>query len=347
MTVLEAKALEADIAERGIQVPLEITEAGVVLDGRHRHRAALALGFEAVPVRVVDPPDQIEYMLLAAIQRRHLSESQRAATALKLHDYQERRARAEARKQANLRNGSVDVADLPHRGVRSREIAAELAGVSPRLIQNVIKVESHDQALFEKLVTGELTANRALQMIDRETNYASIGETPPLPPFQYELILADPPWNLGNNASASSPDQHYPTLTLEEIAGLPVPAAANAVLYLWAVNSHLREALEVMAAWGFEYRSNEVWVKQSIGRGKWTRHQHELLLIGRKGRARPAPQGLLLSSVITAERRAHSQKPDLVYERLEHLYPRRSKLELFARGKTRHGWTGWGNEVTP
>ena len=340
----ERASLRADVARRGIVVPVEITKAGVIVDGHHRHAVALELGLEQVPVRIVSPEDEIDYLYSAALERRQLEKSQRAALAIRRAGYLEAKDAATGRRNANLRNGSVDVANLPHRGP-TRRIAADMAGVSERLIQDAVKVERDDPAKFAQLLSGELTANRALQMIERETRYASIGETPRMPPFTYELILADPPWNLGSNTSASAPDQHYPTLALDDIAALPVPSADNALLYLWAVNSHLREALHVMDAWGFEYRSNEVWVKQSIGRGVWTRHQHELLLIGRKGHARPAHPNLLASSVITADRREHSRKPDVVYDRLELLYPERSKLELFARGKQRHGWIFWGNQV--
>src|SRR5207248_658502 len=110
-----------------------------------------------------------------------------------------------------------------------------------------------------------------------------------------------------------------PTLPLAEIMALPVPAAEDALLYLWAVNSQLPAALEVLATWGFDYRSNEVWVKPSIGLGVWTRNRHELLLIGRRGKASlPEPQARL-DSVIEAKRGRHSEKPACVYERLERL----------------------------
>src|SRR4051794_2081719 len=79
MTVEEADALREDIAARGIQLPLEITAEGVVLDGRMRHRAALELRLEEVLVRIVEPSDEVEYMLLAALRRCHLKPSQRAA----------------------------------------------------------------------------------------------------------------------------------------------------------------------------------------------------------------------------------------------------------------------------
>jgi hypothetical protein len=115
------------------------------------------------------------------------------------------------------------------------------------------------------------------------------------------------------------------------------PTADNAVLFLWAVNSLLPEALQVMDAWGFEYLTNLAWIKQSIGLGRWIRNQHELLLLGRRGNY-PAPDPhTLCSSVIEADRRRHSQKPDQVYELIERMYPHASKVELFARGTPRPG----------
>lgn len=100
-----------------------------------------------------------------------------------------------------------------------------------------------------------------------------------------------------------------------------------------------------MEAWGFEYITNLVWVKQSIGLGRWTRNQHEPLLLGRSGNY-PAPDPTTLcSSVIEADRRRHSQKPDEVYALIERMYPHASKVELFARGKQRRGWVFWGNEA--
>jgi N6-adenosine-specific RNA methylase IME4 len=130
-----------------------------------------------------------------------------------------------------------------------------------------------------------------------------------------------------------------------EIATLPIPAAPNSILFLWAVNCHLPQALEVMRAWGFEYKTNLVWVKQSIGLGYWARNRHELLLVGRRGGvALPDPEDRP-DSVIEAKRGRHSEKPARVYELLERMYPQASKLELFARGPVRAGWVAWGKET--
>ncbi len=343
----EAAALRADIAANDIQVPLDINAYGEVLDGRERLGVALALGLDRVPVRVIAPDDEVEYMFRMALVRRHFSAGQKALAVLGLDEYRTTRDAAERRKRANLRNSPLDVATLPLRG-RSRALAAERAGVGERTIQAAIRVLEHgDPDLVEQVASGTLAVEKAAREVKRRERYARIGEAPPLPAGVFDLIYADPPWQLGNPDSDHAPEQHYPTMPFADIAAIPIPAAENCLIYLWVANPVLPLGLHLLEAWGFEYRGNEVWDKKSIGLGVWTRYQHELLLIGRKGTASPAPQELLRPSLFTVERGRHSEKPQLVYQRLEQLYPERTKLELFARGKERPGWTFWGNEVKP
>jgi len=344
MSAADFLSFREDIARRGVPEPIEITPAGVVLDGHHRLRATRDNGHERVPVRVVMPEDEVEHMLLGALQRRHLTQSQKAALAVELDAYQQARAQAERRRRANLRN-SLEVETLPPRGERTRELVARSAGCSARTAQDAITVHAADPHLFERVKDGELHAHRARKKLQRAARGRASGGPPPLPSGSYELVYADPPWQLGNPDSDYAPEQYYPTLPLEELIALALPAAEDALLYLWAVNSHLPEALELMAAWDFGYVGNEVWIKDRIGMGVWSRYRHELLLIGRRGHASPAEPPDRLDSVIEAPRRRHSQKPEIVYQRLERLYPHLSKLELFARGVPRPGWTVWGNEV--
>jgi N6-adenosine-specific RNA methylase IME4 len=115
------------------------------------------------------------------------------------------------------------------------------------------------------------------------------------------------------------------------------------VLYMWATSPKLEEALQVINAWGFSYRTNAVWVKDKIGMGYYFRQQHELLLIASKGTLPTPLPSLRVSSLIHAPRLKHSQKPDIVAETLEIWYPKIPKLELFCRSP-REGWGVWGNE---
>ena len=121
--------------------------------------------------------------------------------------------------------------------------------------------------------------------------------------------------------------------------------ADDAVLWLWATAPMLPQALTVMPAWGFTYRSHLVWAKDRAGTGYWARSQHELLLIGTRGSV-PAPSpGSQPASVITAPVGRHSEKPPVFAEIIETLFPTLPKVELFAR-KVRPGWEGWGFEAT-
>jgi N6-adenosine-specific RNA methylase IME4 len=277
------------------------------------------------------------------LQRRHLTPSQRAVLALDLHDYKQQRAAGAARKKSNLRNSGVDVAALPHRG-RSRELAAELAGVSPRLIQTAIAVREKSAELLEQVRAGTIPLQRALDQLQRDANHATTKRPPRLPAGRFELLYADPPWQSQSPGSKWSPEQHYPTMPVDQIKRLAVPAADDAVLFLWAVSALLPEAIDVMQAWGFEYRSNIVWDKLSIGLGVWVRNEHEQLLIGRRGSISPPERTRRVRSIIRARRGRHSEKPKQFYELLEQMYPNHTKLELFAR-RARPGWTSWGNQL--
>jgi len=176
-----------------------------------------------------------------------------------------------------------------------------------------------------------------------------------LPAGVFDGILADPPWQYEVTATPSRAiENQYPTLPVEAIcdyhddAGRSIREviADDAVLFLWATNPLLREALRVVEAWGFEYVTNAVWIKNQIGMGYWVRAQHELLLIGRRGNVVAPEPARRRPSVIEAPRRGHSVKPDEVYDLIETMLPNGKWLECFAR-RGRSGWTAFGNAPTP
>ena len=167
----------------------------------------------------------------------------------------------------------------------------------------------------------------------------------PVPGF--DLVLADPPWRYSfSKSSTRKIENHYPTMKLDEVKSLGsrIPLASNAVLYLWATAPKLLEALEVMEAWGFEYKTHAVWDKGVIGMGYWFRGQHELVLVGTKGKFSPPEPPTRVSSIFRSRRTKHSAKPEVLNEWIDHAFPKANKLEMFARGK-RKGWSVWGNEV--
>jgi N6-adenosine-specific RNA methylase IME4 len=231
---------------------------------------------------------------------------------------------------------------------RTRDLVANLAGASPRTVQDVMTVHEHDPALFEQVARGEIAAHKAARRTRRQLRDADLSASPPLPAGSFDLIYADPPWRFpGNPDSSRAVENHYPTMELAEILALTPPAADNSLLFLWGVNSQLPQALHVIDAWGFAYVTQFVWVKDKWGLGQYNRCQHELLLVARRGSFPPPDEDRRRSSVIDARRRRHSEKPEQVRELLEQMYPAATKLELFARGKARPGWTIWGNQAEP
>lgn len=164
-------------------------------------------------------------------------------------------------------------------------------------------------------------------------------------PKKYQVIYADPPWRYDFSKSDSRQvENQYPTMSLEEIKALQVPAADNSVLYLWATAPELLESLAVLESWGFCYKTHAIWDKVTMGMGYWFRGQHELLLVGVKGHFSPPEQKLRIPSIIAAKRTNHSAKPDIVRTLIQIWYPNTAKLELFARQEAA-GWDCWGNEV--
>jgi N6-adenosine-specific RNA methylase IME4 len=171
-----------------------------------------------------------------------------------------------------------------------------------------------------------------------------------LPNARFGVIYADPEWKFQPYSEETgldrSADNHYPTSALEVIKARDVAslAADDCVLFLWATVPMLPQALEVMAAWGFAYKTNFSWHKDRIGTGYWNRNRHELLLVGTRGNV-PAPaMGAQYDSSIEAEVGAHSAKPELFYGLIESYFPSLPKIELNARA-ARPGWVRWGYEA--
>jgi N6-adenosine-specific RNA methylase IME4 len=173
---------------------------------------------------------------------------------------------------------------------------------------------------------------------------------------QYATILADPPWQFTNRTGKMAPEHRrlhrYKTMILEEIKNLPVEklALTQSHLYLWVPNALLLEGLQVMEAWGFDYKTNLVWYKirkdggpDGRGVGFYFRNVTELVLFGVKGKLRTLQPGRKMVNIILKNKREHSRKPDELYQIIEQCSPG-PYLELFARHR-RRGWSAWGDEA--
>jgi N6-adenosine-specific RNA methylase IME4 len=159
----------------------------------------------------------------------------------------------------------------------------------------------------------------------------------------FDVIYADPPWAYRNHAEGH-PENHYPTMRTDEICAIDVPAARDSVVYLWATAPLLPEALRVIDAWGFAYKSGMVWDKQRLGIGYWFRGQHEHLLVGVRGNVSAPPARLRVASVYSELSGRHSKKPSAIRDMIAAWFPDARRLEMFCRYPA-PGWHVWGNQV--
>jgi N6-adenosine-specific RNA methylase IME4 len=287
----------------------------------------------------------------------------------------------EIRKRAERRLGEV-MAEMPRAGVGGREGCSENPlptlpemGIGKNLAHRARTTAAMPSPDFEKLVANgrdEVLKSVERAVVSKEKRkekhqeiaaraVAAIASKGPFP-----VIYADPPWKWGHfgqqdyeneQGKGRTPDQHYPTLTHEEILAFSVDglsvaelAHTDAALFLWCTSSNLPRASEVMYQWGFQFKSSAAWVKISDGRlqtgtGLVFRNSHEILLYGTRGKM-PGPQWQP-PSVFLAPRGRHSAKPAIVRQAIEKMYPdfdARSRLELFAREQN-DGWTAYGLET--
>lgn len=169
----------------------------------------------------------------------------------------------------------------------------------------------------------------------------------------FGLIMADPPWSYQMYSAKGyrkAPEAHYETMSLVQVKALPVEilAAPDCVLWLWAVGPQLPQALEVISAWGFTFKTMGFWAKttrrgrQAFGTGYILRNAGEPFLIATRGTPR-CSRGV--RSAIIAEVREHSRKPEAAFAAAESLLPDVQRIELFSR-QYRPGWVNWGDETS-
>jgi N6-adenosine-specific RNA methylase IME4 len=163
--------------------------------------------------------------------------------------------------------------------------------------------------------------------------------------LKFGTLYVDPPWSYSNKATRNAADNHYSSMTIEQIKNLPVKQLVedDAHLHLWTTNAFLFESKAIMEKWGFEYKSCYVWVKPQMGMGNYWRVSHEFMLFGIRGKAPVLRRNAM--SWGNFPRSRHSAKPDEVRSIIETFSPSTKRIELFGR-KLVPGWFVWGNEIS-
>jgi len=356
----EKASLELSVREAGQQAPIIALPDGRIIDGLHRLGAVD--GAKKKPTVTEFPGSEEDAFILGIslnCARRQMSMDQKHELALKLKKRgltQERIAQimgventtvstwlAEKGSNSKIENASLDLRYTVPRG-------AKVA-----IVDRVAKGETQAEVAGDYHITRR-RVGQIVKAANQKQKAAKGGPGGPLPEGKFAVLYADPPWQYDFSETESrSIETKYQTLTPKQIADYEVKGrriadlpADDCVLFLWATNPKLLKALEVIAGWGFTYKTNMAWVKKQIGMGYWVRAKHELLLIATKGSPPVPSPAVRPPSVIEAARRKHSQKPEAFRAAIELMCPHapseKEKIELFAR-KIVPGWTAWGNEV--
>lgn len=244
--------------------------------------------------------------------------------------------------------GEEEKADLLKQSLEQKNVSGTKA-----ILDFIEGLSKEDAAKYaDDLKAGRKTVTQVRRIIEAEQRRAGRTEdlqdrSADLPSDIFQVIYCDPAWQYSNSGLNGAAANHYMTMPTEEMAKIDVKGIAdiNAVCFMWATNPLLEDAIWLMKQWGFEYKTNLVWVKNKSNYGKlgfYVYGQHELLLIGVKGSM--LPTGEKPKSIIYGDNSKHSKKPEGVYELIESMYPGLKYVELFSRN-LRQGWTMWGNQI--
>lgn len=301
------EALVISMRERGFDPnhPIVLFE-GKILDGRNRSIAAETAGVEPVFKNWEGTDEEaFEFAWQENGPRRHLDAGLLGCCRIEMEDVkalwienrlEANQKRSEAAKERPRTeagtfeaSATLDKVRLVDRsGQTSKQIAA-YAGVGHATVERGIELKKKRKDLFDLVLRWEITLNEAMRRMRKDEMQAKLQD---LPTDKFRVIYADPPWSYGDRREeigeglAYGPvTGHYPPLALKDICAIDIKSICHedAVLFLWVTAPLLPEGLDVMKAWGFEYKENIIWDKDTHNFGHYVSVRHESLFIGTRG----------------------------------------------------------------
>ncbi len=360
--------LAASINQVGLLNPITVTSDERLVAGLHRLEACKSIGWKKIPAvalpkgklrnRLAELDENLIREELSTLERaEQLAERKRIYVAL--HP-ETRRGVAGGRARGSSRGGRKRTTDK----MSFARSASVRLRVSTRTVERLVAIADALPDDVRRDLKGTPAASRQVELqriadlperdqrrvakdLQRQrpggtraaiARLASRKRQPALPRGKHDVLVVDPPWRYESERVA------YPTLTLDEIRAIPIPALAakDSILWLWTTNAMMAEAHECVRCWGFQPKTILTWDKVRSTFGHWLLNRTEHCVLATRG----DPQVVLTneSTIIRARVREHSRKPDEFYDLVEALCRgRRRKLDLFAR-ETRKGWKAWGLE---
>ena len=359
----EYKELEKSCLEYGIRDAI-VTWQGYIIDGHNRYEIAQKHNLDYKTIEMQFDSDNLVMLWMIHNQksRRNLNDYQKGLLSKKQKEIEKKIGVLAMSEGGKLNKEGLSIIDKPLKKDNERHntrnnISNELGWSTGKYAMFEVVEKRASEEQIEKLENNDATINQVYQEIkkqdkkeeleqirlniQKEVKKVDIEEIPET----FDVIYADPPWRYDFAESSNRKiENHYTTMQTSDIAKMKVPAKENCVLFMWATAPKLLEALDVMKGWGFTYKTHAIWDKEKIGMGYWFRGQHELLMVGVKGKVSPPQSSIRISSIIKEQRSKHSRKPDCVAEYIELAFYNKSKVELFCR-EPRNGWYSYGNEI--
>jgi N6-adenosine-specific RNA methylase IME4/ParB-like chromosome segregation protein Spo0J len=369
----EFEALVEDIRVNGQRHKIIVDHTGEwLVDGRNRKRACEQLGIEPAYERLPEGTNIEAYVISTNLKRRHLTESQRAIIAAEIANLPQGHKKtrpdggsgqgvtqAEAAGRAGVGERTVqranavrdkgvpELVDAVKKGKVDHTGAEQVAKLSPKKQREILK-ERVDPS--KGLVRGGKLAALARQEDKRAVvRKINADQVAPSPVGPFRLIVADFPWPYDNSDQHEGSRGHipYPSMSIEQGIAMVTELERLAhedgcILGFWTTNAFMPDAVRMVEAWGFSWRSIFTWDKERDGIGTWGRGRTEHLIIAERGEVEAHTLNEV-STLLRAKRREHSRKPDEAMEMFEKHCPG-PRLEMFSR-EPREGWAAWGAEV--
>lgn len=328
-----------------------------IIDGHSRYESCTQLKLEpAIEYKKFDNwLSAMKYAIQVNSNRRHLSPIQKVELALREIEIEEELAK-ERQKSTIPKKGDKGFQKSMPNGIHTGttcDIVSKKTGLSSRTVARLKRIlDDGDEKLKHDVAFGKKTAASAERFLKLEKIHTNPIQ---LPEGKYKTILCDVPYKYDFEAEGAP---NYPTLSEEEIIdlkdkeGRPITDlfATDAIIFFWAPFPKLEEALHIIRAWGFSYKTGIAWSKEKAGisqqgTGHYVVATCETILIATKGKPGvPLPKNRPLGILRAPRTNIHSQKPDITRHWIEKMYPNEKYLELFAR-ETAKGWIAWGNQL--
>jgi N6-adenosine-specific RNA methylase IME4 len=351
----DVDSLAASIEAVGLLHPIVLTTDKRLIAGERRIAAVRKLAWPDVPATIAEDLAEAGQLLAAERDENQCRKDLLPSEYVQLGEALEALEKPEAKSRQQTGRPKADTVTpgkfTGHNKGDIRDRVGAALGVSGPVYEKAKEIvaaartDPNKYGAFAEAMdrTGKVSgAHKRLKVAQAAENIRA--EPPPLPTGPFRVIVVDPPWtyDVRANDTTHRANLPYPSMSLDEIAALPVKgmAAADCILWLWTTNAHMPDAFRILEAWDFSHKTILTWVKDRMGTGDWLRGQTEHCLVAVRGR--PVVTLTNQTTAINGPVREHSRKPEGFYALVEALCPG-SKCELFQR-VPRKTWVGHGNE---